>query len=262
MITAIHFHGAGLLMPYYFGVVRSLEEHSAVDFAKVKLGGVSAGAVVATMLALGFRYRDIREMGEQYTAWKRGHTCWLIKPHLDEMMSIIKARLLLSHKDLDVLASSIHNLHIRVTAVQRMVHQVTITRFHTYDDLVSAVYGSCNIVPFFDGFRTIRDSCGRRLLDGAFCGQIDSVFEDLPGHITVSPMLKSTIYNRSFSFSQVLLPSEKSTPIIEAGYRDASEFVRSGKPMGHHSEQYFTGILFTLLRILVEYVCYFSISFS
>jgi hypothetical protein len=237
IIDAIFFHGAGLLIPYYFGVVRALEEQS-VDFTKVKLGGSSAGAIVATMLALGLRYRDMIEMSRIMIEWRRTRSVgFFLKPYVDQFMSLIKARL---KGDLDILASSIRNLHIQVTSVQNgNVHEVIMTRFHSYEDLVHAVYGSCNIVPFFSGFTFIRDEYGRKLLDGAFCGNCKSIFEDRPGHITVSATMKSTIYNQSFSFIQVITHSEHVTQIIECGYKDAWEFLCKGTPLGVHGEEGF-----------------------
>jgi hypothetical protein len=254
-IDAIYFNGAGLLIPYYFGVVRALEEHG-VDFAKVKLGGTSAGAIVAVMLALGLRYRDIKELGEEMTAWRRkGGFGFLLKNYLDKMMSLVKSRLL---GDLDDLASSIRNLHIQVTAVDAgNVHSVIVTRFNSYEDLVSTLYGSCNIVPFFNGFRFMRDSYGRKLLDGGYINLADSVFEDCPSHITVSPLMKSTIYNKTFSRLQVIWPAEKSTPIINSGYRDACKYIRTGIPLGRsQGEDYWTHFFVYYFSFLVKFVCY------
>lgn len=50
-VRAIRFAGGGWLFPFYFGVAKSLGAH--VDMGKIRVGGVSAGSVVAAMLLLG-----------------------------------------------------------------------------------------------------------------------------------------------------------------------------------------------------------------
>jgi hypothetical protein len=227
-ITAVFFDGAGLLIPYYFGVVRALEEH-AVDFSKVRLGGVSAGAITAMMLALGLRSRDMIEIGEQITAWRhKTPQTYYVKPLLDQLMICIRRKL--NGCDLDALARNIKNLHIRVAAYRcGGLYPIIITQFDTFDDLVTAVYGSGNIVPFFNGFSFILDRCGRSLVDGAYSGVLGSIFDARPGHITVSALAKATIYNRTFSIINVIIPPAKNKPIIAAGYRDGWRYMTTGK---------------------------------
>ena len=221
----IYFDGCGLLLAYYFGVVRAMEEHGKVDFRRVQLGGASAGSIVAVMLALGLRYKDIRCIGDQIIQWRRsGHGNRYLKSWLDVWLMFLRQHL--GSRDLDAAARGIKNLHIRVTEIVGSVglRPVIVSRFSCFSDLITTVYGSCNIVPFFDGFKCVRDSSGRRLIDGVYVSGSGSVFGEGPGNIMVSPLRKATIYSVRFSILQVIFQSSKNTEIIDAGYCDGKKY--------------------------------------
>lgn len=87
-MNTIKFSGAGWLFPFYFGVAQQLRRY--IDFSQqhtpVKVGGVSAGSVVAIMLLLGVDFETLlKEILEHYPSMK--YNPFLIKPVLQIILS-------------------------------------------------------------------------------------------------------------------------------------------------------------------------------
>lgn len=94
----IKFSGAGWLFPFYFGVAKHLQ--GKINLNHVKVGGVSAGSVVAVMLLMGVDFKQIlEEIIQDYEDMK--YNPFLIKEclqrilrcYIPETTSIFKGRL-------------------------------------------------------------------------------------------------------------------------------------------------------------------------
>lgn len=226
----IFFDGCGLLITYYVGVVKALEKHAKINFKTVQLGGVSGGVLIAMMLSLGLTYKDIKRITNDLIKWQNNnHYCFNIKPYFDQCIHYIKNRM--NHIDLDMISRNITNLHVRVTVFNGMFpKELIISRFQSFNDLIRVVEGSCNIIPFFNGFRFVYDECGRKLVDGGFCMAWRSIFHDKPNNITISPLRLSTIspYNnkhRPFSYWNVIIPTSTPYRVAKQGYNDTICFL-------------------------------------
>lgn len=94
----IKFSGAGWLFPFYFGVAKHLQ--GKINLNHVKVGGVSAGSVVAVMLLMGVDFKQIlEEIIHDYEDMKynpfliKGCLQRILRCYIPETTSIFKGRL-------------------------------------------------------------------------------------------------------------------------------------------------------------------------
>lgn len=235
---SIFFNGCGLLFPYYIGVVKSLEEQGYLRNARY--GGLSSGSIVASLLALNFSYKEFKQIGIEMTALKKSQFSrnkFVFKScgsYFDDFLKLVHHSLLIkfkSQESLDIACRNLTNLYIRVTVVESTFkwRELIIHSFEDFHDLITVVKGSCNIVPFFYGFKTIKWR-NKRLIDGGFSS--DSSIFGGPSSLSISPIQsKMDIHPKpTYSIIKCIIPYQRSTHIIEQGYHDTNTFIHPAKP--------------------------------
>lgn len=82
---SVQFSGAGWLFPFYFGVGKHLQQRVDFSSPNVKVGGVSAGSVIAVMLLMGVDFeRVLKEILLNYSTLKNNP--FLIKSCLKQIL--------------------------------------------------------------------------------------------------------------------------------------------------------------------------------
>lgn len=134
----IKFDGAGWLFPFYFGAAQYLSKRIDMEDAKVKVGGVSAGSVVATMLLLRVDFEKIlKEILNEYDIMK--YNPFLIKNCLRNVLSqiipqetsVLDNKLVIGVSYLDLL--------------KRVWRSDTLESFSTRKTCIDALTASCHI---------------------------------------------------------------------------------------------------------------------
>lgn len=143
----IKFSGAGWLFPFHFGVAQQLRE-MGINFgqgSKVKVGGVSAGSVVAAMLLLGVDFEVLlQEILNEYPRMK--YNPFRIRPTLRDVLANHVTNDIGAYNGRLVVGVSFFDIFKRVWRSE------TVHSFVDKGTCIDALKASCHI-PFICGLR-------------------------------------------------------------------------------------------------------------
>ncbi|KAG7672396.1 hypothetical protein Ndes2526B_g09092 [Nannochloris sp. 'desiccata'] len=160
------FSAGGMLFPYYCGVSSALADGGLLN-ADTKLGGASAGSLIAACIKSGMPFDEIIEhclrlMHDCRTNGTRGRLGLVLETFLKE------------HLPEDAHDRCKDKAYVAVTKALPYVKPILVSDFYSRDDLIRALMTSCHIPWYLDG-ESVTDFRGSAHLDGGLTNFIPVV---------------------------------------------------------------------------------------
>ncbi|KAL6776490.1 hypothetical protein ACKKBG_A21345 [Auxenochlorella protothecoides x Auxenochlorella symbiontica] len=151
------FSAGGCLFPYYIGVSGALRDGQILT-ANTKVGGSSAGSLLAVCLTSGMRLDDITEFSLRLMADCRLHGT---RGRLGEVL----ARTLHKHLPEDAHTKVQGKAYIGVSKAFPMLQPMLLSEFQDREDLIAALLSSCHI-PYWLDSSLFTEFRGSYVMDG------------------------------------------------------------------------------------------------
>jgi Patatin-like phospholipase len=160
------FSAGGMLFPYYCGVASALADGGLIN-DETKLGGASAGSLIAACIKSGMAFDEIinhclRLMHDCRTNGTRGRLGPVLETFLKEYLPE------------DAHERCKDKAYVAVTKALPYVRPVLVSDFYSRDDLIQALMTSCHIPWYLDG-ASVTEFRGAAHLDGGLTNFIPVV---------------------------------------------------------------------------------------
>lgn len=155
---AYGFSGGGFLLPYYCGMLPTLQGMGLVKPGVTHVAGSSAGSLVAAAVSAGVPAQEVLAGLQDSAAYCR-------KKGVFRQLSVVLGRQLERLLPDDAHERCSGTTHITITRVFPSFQKEVVSHFHSRQDLIEALMASCYIPALTDGSITTSFR-GNRVMDG------------------------------------------------------------------------------------------------